>query len=140
MVDQNTLVSRLSALEEYCAKLETFREYNLDEFLDDGDIHHLAERYLHLACECMIDIGQHIISDLGFRTPSNYQDVMEVLREEGVLDDALSVRLRQWMGFRNILVHLYLVIDHEKSYQAITEDLDEIRAFLRIISQRYLIA
>ena len=51
-------------------------------------LHHLAERFLHLACECVLDIAHHIISDEGYRQPETYRD-----------DAALLVWLRQLRQF-----------------------------------------
>ncbi len=123
------LASRLSALEGYLAKLESFTRYSREEFLGDEDVHHLAERYLHLACECMLDVAQHVISDMGYRQPEGYRDTMDVLREEGVLEEDLAERLKGWIGFRNILVHLYTEIDHAVSYRALVEGLDDLKDF-----------
>ncbi len=44
MIDQHILASRLSALEGYRAKLESFRRYGREEFLRDEDVHQLAAR------------------------------------------------------------------------------------------------
>jgi uncharacterized protein YutE (UPF0331/DUF86 family) len=129
VVDQSVLVSRLSTLEGYLAKLRTFSTFSRDDFLADEDVHHLAERYLHLACECVLDIAQHVISDMGYRQPEGYKDTMDVLRDEEILGDELADRLKGWMGFRNVLVHLYLEIDHRESYKAILEDLGDLEAF-----------
>ena len=129
MVDQSVLASRLSALEGYLAKLRTFSTFSLDDFLADEDVHHLAERYLHLASECVLDVAQHVISDMGYRQPEGYKDAMDVLREEDVLGGELTDKLKGWMGFRNVLVHLYLEIDHRESYKAIHEELGDLEAF-----------
>ncbi len=52
-----------------------------------------------------------------------------MLEEEGLIDEDLSDRLQRWMGFRNILVHLYLEIDHSRVYDAIREDLGDLEGF-----------
>lgn len=43
----------------------------------------------------------------------------------------LAERLKGWMGLRNILVHLYLKVDHGRVYDAICDDLHELQTFLR---------
>lgn len=134
MVDAHALSSRLSALENYLVELEAFRSVSEQKFVEEPALHHLAERYLHLACECVLDAAQHLISDKGFRQPENYREVMEVLGEEGVLEPALAERLQDWMSFRNVLVHLYLKIDHHQSYAAIRDDLGDLQAFLERMS------
>ncbi len=127
MADPHVIVSRLSALDGYRAKLESFLQYSREDFLADEDVHQLAERNLHLACECMLDLAQHIVSDQGFRQPKDYKDMMAVLHEEGVLDHELAEELKGWMGFRNVLVHLYLEIDHGVDSHAIPAGLSQIR-------------
>jgi uncharacterized protein YutE (UPF0331/DUF86 family) len=122
-------------LENYLAELRSFGERSREEFVREPALHHLAERFLHLACECVLDITQHVISDQGYRQPVNYKDAIEVLREEGLLDVSLAERLKRWMGFRNLLVHIYLEIDHGKSYDAIREDLGDLEEFAAVLAR-----
>ncbi len=129
MVDRHVIESRLSVLEGYRARLDAFREMTREEFVADEDSHLLAERLLHLSCECMLDLAQHVISDLGWRQPEDYKDTMQVLHEEGLFDEQLTARLKDWMGFRNVLVHLYLAIDHAKCWATIQNDLGDLDAF-----------
>ncbi len=104
MVDRDVLSSRLNALEGYLADLRPFAKRSRDEFVRESGLHHLAERLLHLACECVIDIAHHIIADEGYRQPSTYRDAIAVLTEEGVVDDALADRVAAWVGFRKAVV------------------------------------
>ena len=135
MVDRDTLSSRLSALEDYLAELRAFREVSREEFLREPALHHVAERYLHLACEAVLDIAHHVISDKGFRQAAGYRDTMDVLREEGLIEAGLAERLKGWMGFRNVLVHLYLQIDHGRSWDAIQEELGDLEKFAAAMSR-----
>lgn len=129
MVDQDVLSARLSALESYLAELRSFRDTGREEFVREPGLHALAERYLHLAAEAVADAAHHVIADEGYRQPANYKDAIEVLREEGLIEDELAERLQDWMGFRHVLVHLYLKIDHGRSWTAIQEDLGDLERF-----------
>jgi uncharacterized protein YutE (UPF0331/DUF86 family) len=135
VVDRDVLSIRLDALGGYLAELREFREVPREEFLEKEGLHHLAERYLHLACECVADIGQHLISDLGFRHAESYQDVIAVLQEEGILEDDLAESLKGWMGLRNVLVHIYLKIDHGKTYEAIETELEDLERFAQAVAR-----
>lgn len=119
----------MSALEGYRAKLDSFRRFSRDEFLADEDVHQLAARYLQLACECVLDLAQHVIAEAGFRQPADYKDAIAVLRDEAILDRDLASRLQGWMGFRNVLVDLYLDFDHQRSWEAIQHELGDLDAF-----------
>ncbi len=134
MVDRDVLSTRLNALEGYLAELRPFRRCSRDEFVREPGLHHLAERLLHLVCECVLDIAHHIIADEGYRQPATCRDAISVLAEQGVVDDGLARRLEDWMGFRNVLVHAYLDVDHGRSHDAITHDLPDIEAFARAVA------
>lgn len=129
MVDRHALSSRLNALEGYLAELRAFARVSREELVRDPALHHLAERYLHLACESVLDVAHHVIADQGWRQASGYKDAIDVLREEGLIEADLADRLKGWMGFRNVLVHLYLEVDHGRSYDAIREDLGDLEQF-----------
>ena len=129
MVDRHALSSRLDALEGYLAELRSFQSVRREDFLREPALHHLAERYLHLASESVLDIAHHVISEQGFRQSQSYKDAIEVLHEERLIDRDLADRLKSWMGFRNILVHLYLEIDHGRTYDAIRDDLGDLVQF-----------
>ena len=129
MVDRDALSSRLDALENYLTELRSFRSVSREDFVREPALHHLAERFLHLACESTLDITQHVIADQGYRQAQSYKDSMDVLCDEGLIGRGLADRLKGWMGFRNVLVHLYLAIDHGRTYDAIRDDLGDLAQF-----------
>jgi uncharacterized protein YutE (UPF0331/DUF86 family) len=135
VVDQEKLSSRLSALEGYLAELRAFRELSREEFVREPAVHHLAERYLHLACETVLDIAHHVIADQGYRQATSYRNAVDVLREEGLIDEDLAERLKEWMGFRNVLVHFYADLDHGRAYDAIQEDLGDLERFAALMAR-----
>jgi uncharacterized protein YutE (UPF0331/DUF86 family) len=116
-------------LDGYLAELRPFQAVSREEFVREPALHHLAERLLHLACECVLDIAQHVIAEAGYRQAATYKELMQVLSEEGLIDEDLAERLKGWMGFRNALVHLYLELDHGRSHDAIQEDLGDLEEF-----------
>lgn len=135
MVDRDVLSTRLSALEGYLAELRAFRTRTEEEYVGEPALHDLAERYLHLACEAVADIAHHVIADEGYRQPANYKDAIEVLREEGLVEEDLAGRLKDWMGFRHVLVHLYLALDHRRTWTAIQKDLGDLEEFTAVTAR-----
>ncbi len=131
MMDRDALSSRLGALEQYLKELHRFKQCGREEFVSQSSVYNLAERYLHLACECVLDIAHHVVAECGYRQPASYKETMDVLREQGHLDASLAERLKEWMGFRNVLVHFYLAIDHGRAHEAICEDLEDLEEFAR---------
>jgi uncharacterized protein YutE (UPF0331/DUF86 family) len=129
VVDRHALSSRLDALESYLTELRSFQSVSREDFVREPALHHLAERFLHLACESTLDIAQHVIAEQGYRQAQSYKDSMDVLCDEGLIGRDLADRLKGWMGFRNVLVHLYLAIDHGRTYDAIRDDLGDLAQF-----------
>lgn len=131
MVDQEIFSRRLAALARYCEKLNAFKEIAEDEFVAEDAYHDLAERYLHLAVEAALDLCNHVIASESLRTPETNADTFQVLADAGRIDPDLARRLRGWAGFRNILVHDYLAIDHRISYQTIRGELGDLDEVIR---------
>ncbi len=100
-----------------------------ERYLADAGLQAQAERWLHLAAESCLDLAHHLIAERGWRTPDTYHDAFVVLREEGVLDEGLAQRMAAWAGLRNVLVHLYLDVDHARLWAILQEDLDDVEAF-----------
>lgn len=131
MVDTEILSRRLDALNGYLKRLRSLGRATESDYLEDPDIHDLGARHLHLAMEATIDIANHWIAEAGLRTPESYRDSFVVLEQAGEIDTALSQRLQRWAGFRNVLVHDYLTLDHSIAYAAIRDDLSDLEAFGR---------
>ena len=131
MVDREIFSRRLATLRGYLEKLRAFQPTSEAEFLRSPAIHDLAERYLHLAMECVLDIGNHFIAEERLLTPETNQDTFTRLEQAGAIPQELAARLRSWAGFRNILVHQYLDIDHGIAWHAIQTELGDLEAFAR---------
>lgn len=95
-----------------------------------------AERYLHLAMECVLDLAAQLIRGEGLSTPSTNAETFDILAQAGLMAPGLGHRLRKWAGFRNILVHLYLDLDHRVSYHSICYELGDLEEFADLIESR----
>jgi uncharacterized protein YutE (UPF0331/DUF86 family) len=126
MVDREIFSRRLEALRGYLTKLRAFGDVDQAEFVREPALHDLAERYLHLAVEACLDLANHWIADRALPTPDANRDTFTVLERAGELAPELAERLRGWAGFRNILVHEYLDIDHGMAYRAIRDELGDL--------------
>ena len=92
-----------------------------------------AERWLHLAAECSLDLAHHLIADRGWKTPSTYRETFEVLERERVLGPELARQMEAWAGLRNILVHMYLEVYHERLWVFLTEQLHQLEEYARAL-------
>lgn len=85
------------------------------------------------AVEACIDVAQHLCASEGWRSPTDNGDAMTVLGEHGVLTPPLSDVLRQAVGFRNVLVHEYVVVD-DRIVLARLGDLSDLTRFVQQVT------
>lgn len=121
MVKKSIVAARIERLRLYLKILRKVEEYDFDRFSSDPFIHGTAERYLHLSIECLLDIGNHVIADRGYRKPESYAEVFDILAEENVISRELLQELAGMAAFRNVLVHDYLKLDLEKVYRLVRD-------------------
>ncbi len=93
-----------------------------------------VERNFHVAIECILDIGNHIIAEKGFETPETNEDIIRILGDEGVIAPDFADRIKGLAGFRNVLVHEYTGIDYRLLYEYLLHRLDDLSEFARDIS------
>ncbi len=134
MVDKELVENRLHRLELILKKLNKISKIEKDDFKIDEGLQDQAERNLQLAAQICIDIGNHIISDEGFRPPAGYGEIFQVLKEEGIIDEELAETMRKIAGIRNILVHDYLKVDSNIVYTTL-QKLVDFKTFARLIGE-----
>lgn len=132
MVRKDLVAARLEKLRNYLKTLKAIRKFDLTTFKKDVFIHATAERYLHLSIECLLDVGNHIIADRGYRKPDTYAEIFEVLVEEKLISTQLLKELEGMAAFRNILVHDYFRLDLDQVYEIIHDRLKSLEKVAKI--------
>ena len=123
----------LKRLNKYYLLLLKARETPFETWVDD-DLHYgSTERFLHLAIESCLNIGNRLISIYQFEKPVNppetYADIFSAMHKIGVIDYNFSQKLRNMAKFRNRLVHLYWEVEKKLIYQFVQEDLEDFKVF-----------
>lgn len=129
----NKIFAKLEKMDEYLKILREIQKINKKSFVNDFHFYGLAERYLQLSIEAMLDIGKLIIIARDFRPFQDNQDIFTVLGEEKIIPRKLFEQLGGMANFRNILVHDYEKIDREVVYQHLQKNLDQFIFFKKEI-------
>lgn len=130
MVNAEIFRKRLGKIEEYLSILDRLREYTIDEFVGEPERYGSAERFLHLSIEAINDLGNHVIADLDLGEVNWQSDIPRVLFERGYLSRELQDKWIKMIGFRNVLVHEYLNIDHKLVYDVLHNNLGDFRELI----------
>ncbi|MBA4602766.1 DUF86 domain-containing protein [Thermoactinomyces mirandus] len=79
------------------------------------------ERALHLAVECMIDVGTVMIDGFIMRDPGGYLDIVDILMDERVIDESTGERLKKHVRLRERLIRYYTEVDWEEICSYLTD-------------------
>ena len=134
-LNERIVTNRISKLREYLKVLKELQKASFEEFVSNPRIRYSAERCLHLAIECAINIGNHIISALQLRKPEEYHDIALILEENGVIPSGFAEEFVKMIRFRNILVHDYVGLDISRVYTFLQERLADFELFIEYITK-----
>lgn len=127
------ILDHLKRLNKYYLYLLDIQKLSADAFAKDNINRAAGERYLQLAIESCLNIGNRIISLLQFdqpvNTPETYADIFVELQRLGYVDSDFSKRLIKMAKFRNRLVHLYWELENETVYRIIQENIEDFKLF-----------
>lgn len=125
----NKIVAKLQRLDEYLCYLSDLKKLSQKSFLADYRHFGLAERYLQLSIEILLDVGKLLILSENFEKPENNQEIFSILYNHKILSSRIISRISGIAGFRNVLVHDYEKIDREIIYQKLKSSLDDFVLF-----------
>jgi uncharacterized protein YutE (UPF0331/DUF86 family) len=134
MVRAEVIRKRLKKLDEYLEILNDLKKYSLEEFLSTPEYYGSIERFLQLAIETTVDIGNHIIADLGLGEVNWYSDIAAILEEKNFISIDLREKWIRMVGFRNILVHDYLEVDRKIVYEVLHTGLGDLEELKKVFA------
>lgn len=132
MVDVDRVRAHLERLDVLLGLLDAERAAGESAYGSDLRRRLQVERALQLAIQICLDVGAHLVAELGLGPPDDYRDVFLALAEAGVVPSDLGGRLADAAGLRNVLVHGYASLDDHLVYAALA-DVDDLRAFARAV-------
>ena len=87
------------------------------------------ERILHLAIESVTDIGSLLIDGFMMRDAGSYEDIIEILRGEEVMDERVAAFLTDLIRLRRPLVQDYVHFDRASRHPLLAGLPDTLRSF-----------
>ncbi len=110
---KESIIERLKKLESVITHLDEKSAKVMKQYRHDLDLQWVVERGLEVASSIIFDIGNHILAGHFKESVEEYEQILHQLAIKKVISNELYESLRGLGGFRNILVHNYLNLDHE---------------------------
>lgn len=131
MVD-DVVVNKVASIERCLLRIR--EEYAGDERNLRENITRQDSIILNLqrACEASIDLAMALVKARRLGPPQESRHAFELLRDAGLLDADLAVRMARMVGFRNVAVHDYQNLNLDVVKAIVTERLEDFRAFARL--------
>jgi uncharacterized protein YutE (UPF0331/DUF86 family) len=134
-VEKTLITTKLSKLGQYERFLKELQASTIEDFTSNFKINGAAERYLQVAIECIVDIGNEIISSLQLKRPERYRDIPYILAESKIIPKNFAETIASMIGFRNLLVHDYASINLNLVYEFLQTKLPDFENFTKYIAK-----
>lgn len=138
MSSLTVIETKISHIQKYLQLLERYKKFSQKDLEQNPDLRGAVERYLYLATQATLDLGEAAIAFSEFRRPGTYTEVFYILDETEFISKDLSERLVNMTKFRNIIAHDYEKLDFGIVYDALQNRLGDIEEFIKAVKEKLL--
>lgn len=137
MLDIYRIRTRIQEIRKRVLELErSYKGIPKEKFIKDAKLTAAAERNLQVAIQACLDIANHIVAALGLERPvEETAEVFNALGNEKVIPESFVDTMKKMTGYRNILVHGYLIVNPHKTYGYIQDNLGDFSIFSKHIEK-----
>ena len=133
-MDQVILAQKLESLRRYIQRVEEKTPSNIDQLIQDPDVQDILVLNLTRSVQLCVDIGSHVISESDELAPTTMGDVFSTLQRLGAITPVTCISMQKAVGFRNVAVHNYDVINWEIVFAICQKFLVDFRRFAKEIT------
>lgn len=134
-MDRLIIERKLESLRRSLERVSSKCPRTVEELIHDIDAQDVVVLNLSRAVQQCVDIGTHLLSDSRFPTPETMGSTFELLAAEGIIDPDLAARIKKSVGFRNVAVHSYSVLDMAIVHAIARDHLEDFRSFGRAVAE-----
>lgn len=138
MVKTRVLKSRLEQLYISLKKIKRYKDFTLEEFLEDDIVQDVVEYNLFISINMMVDIAVHIVIDNNLGKINTMAEAFEVLYKEKYIEKGEMIIYKNMVAFRNILSHEYVKIDKKIVYEILQKNLIDFNRFILFVNDNFL--
>lgn len=125
---------KIADVKEALTTLEEYAKLPDDDFLPNRERIRSARYSFIMLAEAATNIASHLCARVFNKAPVTYGDIFSILAENNVIDKSVAARLGKIVGFRNLLVHRYEIIDDRKMLAIMRHDLGDFGTYLSNIA------
>jgi uncharacterized protein YutE (UPF0331/DUF86 family) len=134
MTDAELVEKKLARIETCLTELDTLLDPK--EITTDLRAERFAEHTLQIAIQAAQDVASHIVSAERLGEPRTNRELFSILGRNRWLPETSAAALARMIGFRNILVHGYEIVDPRIVRDIVENHLGDLRAFIGEVRRR----
>ncbi|HEU4370122.1 MAG TPA: DUF86 domain-containing protein [Methylomirabilota bacterium] len=134
MTDKELIAKKLALIETCVQQLRQLARPSA--IASDVREERFVEHTLQIAIQAALDVASHIVSDERLGEPRTNRELFDLLERRGWITSALAATMRRMVGFRNILVHGYEIVDVAIVVEIVGRGLEDLLAFVAAIRAR----
>lgn len=130
-MNKQVIENKLESLRRCVERVSNKTPTAVEELARDFDAQDAIVLNLSRAVQLAVDIGSHLISESELPAPTSMRKVFDGLMTQGVISEAVSTRMKNAVGFRNIAVHCYDDLNLNIVFAICTQRLDDFKQFAK---------
>ena len=137
MIDKLSIENKLEELTKNISILQELRNISIHDLKKSPKDQWSIFYGLQISIQIVIDVGNHILAELKESRIDEYVDIIDRLGERQIIPKDFARSIRGITGLRNLLVHEYGIIEIEKIYEILQNNLSDFEEF-NVYIQEYI--
>jgi uncharacterized protein YutE (UPF0331/DUF86 family) len=133
---KNRIKEKIKEIERFIEELYDNIPSNMEMEFYKKDIKTKAicERYVEKIIEAIEDLSFLMINFKELKYPEEEKEIFDILKDNKIISENLSKKLKDAKGMRNFIAHQYGKIDDEIIFNSVTEELEnDTKEFIKVI-------
>ena len=136
MTNINVIENKISSV-KISGDFKNLQKHTAKDLSGDLTLKGAVERYLYLATQATLELGEAFIALRKLRKPSIYSETFEILKEADIIDNELAEKLVNMVGFRNAIAHDYEKLDLDIMCDVLQNKLIDVENFVKSIEKQF---
>ena len=128
-VERDVVHAKLESLRRCVARVEAVVPPTAKRLAEDIDAQDIVSLNLVRAVQVCVDIAAHLVADHGCPVPDTMAGCFDALARQGIVSEEVAAHMKRAVGFRNMSVHAYDMLDWDLVHAIATTRMDDFAQF-----------
>jgi len=139
MPDRDVVFAKVAAIQRCLKRIKETTRLDPNS-LDDIDKQDIFILNLQRAVQAAIDLATHIVASEGLGLSDTIKENFKFLKNAGIINEELTLRMESMVGFKNIAIHDYQAIDRDILKSILSNNLKDLEDFYTTVLLHFKVA